>query len=136
MCWAGRGLAIDLWGRRLSASCEPWIARACFAAGSGPVLVSGRTLGQCRSWYSGRCADNFAMCPRTFLSRLRTVRVYVVGGVNEPGASTSSSLSAPLNALLPQAELPGADRCGRETYRSKTLVEEVDAYDLLLQCEL
>ena len=68
---------------------------------SGPVLVSGRSLADVqqavqqvlRTQYRDVSAD-------VSLSRLRTVRVYVVGDVTAPGAYDISSLSTPLNALF------------------------------------
>ncbi len=67
------------------------------------------------------------------LSRLRTVRVYVVGEVAEPGAYDISSLSTPLNALFQAGGI--SDRGSLRNikhFRGNTLVEDVDAYDLLL----
>src|SRR5437763_15052550 len=67
------------------------------------------------------------------LSRLRTVRVYVVGDVAEPGAYDISSLSTPLNALFAAGGVtPRGSLRALKHYRGKQLVEEVDAYDLLL----
>jgi polysaccharide export outer membrane protein len=67
------------------------------------------------------------------LARLRTIRVYVVGDVVNPGAYDISSLSTPLNALFaaggptPQGSLRIVKH-----YRGNQLVQEVDLYDLLL----
>jgi len=67
------------------------------------------------------------------LLRLRTVRVYVVGDVAEPGAYDVSSLSTPLNALFAAGGVKPQGSLRRiQHYRGKQLVEEVDAYDLLL----
>ncbi len=71
--------------------------------------------------------------PMFRLARLRTIRVYEVGDVANPGAYDISSLSTPLNALFvaggpaPQGSL----RIVRH-YRNNQLVETVDMYDLLL----
>src|SRR5262249_33211405 len=67
------------------------------------------------------------------LSRLRTVRVYVVGDVQRAGAYDVSSLSTPLNAVY-EAGGPtsgGSLRVLRH-YRGNKLVQEIDVYDLLL----
>jgi protein involved in polysaccharide export with SLBB domain len=59
--------------------------------------------------------------------------VYVVGEVASPGAYDVSSLSTPLNALFAAGGVTGRGSLRRlEHYRGKQLVEEVDAYDLLL----
>ncbi len=68
------------------------------------------------------------------LTRLRSIRVYVVGDVERPGAYDISSLSTPLNALYaaggPTAR--GSLRTVRH-YRGNRLVREVDLYELLLR---
>jgi protein involved in polysaccharide export with SLBB domain len=59
--------------------------------------------------------------------------VYVVGDVAEPGAYDISSLSTPLNALFAASGVtPRGSLRALKHYRGKQLVEEVDAYDLLL----
>jgi protein involved in polysaccharide export with SLBB domain len=100
----------------------------------GGVEVSGLSLGDVqhlvqtvlRGQFRGVGAD-------VSLSRIRTVRVYVVGDVERPGAYDVSSLSTPLNALY-SAGGPtsgGSLRILRH-YRGPQLVQEVDNYDLLL----
>jgi len=68
------------------------------------------------------------------VSRLRTVRVYVVGDVQRPGAYDISSLSTPLNALYAAGgpTSVGSLRIARH-YRGKELVREVDLYEFLLR---
>ena len=67
------------------------------------------------------------------VSRLRTVRVYVVGYVQRPGAYDISSLSTPLNALY-AAGGPTASGSMRvvKHYRGTTLISQQDLYDLLI----
>jgi protein involved in polysaccharide export with SLBB domain len=100
----------------------------------GGVEVSGRSLGDVqhlvqtvlRGQFRGVDAD-------VSLSRIRTVRVYVVGDVERPGAYDVSSLSTPLNALYAAGgpTSGGSLRILRH-YRGKQLLQEVDSYDLLL----
>ncbi len=131
----GDGLAIDLWG-----GVSQRLLRVVDREGrvslpeAGPLLVSGRTLAEVqqavqqvlRTQFRGVSAD-------VSLSRLRTVRVYVVGDVAEPGAYDISSLSTPLNALFAAGGVtPRGSLRSLKHYRGKQLVEEVDAYDLLL----
>ncbi len=131
----GDGLAIDLWGgvsRRMFRIVDR--EGRITLPEAGPLLVSGRSLGDVqrtvqqlmRTQYRDVSAD-------VSLSRLRTVRVYVVGDVAEPGAYDISSLSTPLNALFAAGGVTsrGSLRALKH-YRGKQLVEEVDAYDLLL----
>lgn len=101
----------------------------------GAVEVSGRNLGDVqhtvRTVLRGQFRDVDA---DVSLSRIRTVRVYVVGDVERPGAYDLSSLSTPLNALF-MAGGPTSNGSMRllEHYRGKQLVQQVDVYDLLLQ---
>jgi protein involved in polysaccharide export with SLBB domain len=67
------------------------------------------------------------------VSRLRSVRVYVVGDVQRPGAYDISSLATPLSALYAAGgpTSAGSLRIARH-YRGQRLVEDVDLYDFLL----
>ncbi|MGA3323245.1 MAG: SLBB domain-containing protein [Terriglobia bacterium] len=131
----GDGLTIDLWGgvsQRLFRTVDREGRLALPEA--GPVLVSGKTLGEVqedvqrilRTQYRDVSAD-------ISLGRLRTVRVYVVGEVVSPGAYDISSLSTPLNALFAAGGITGRGSLRHLRHsRGQKLVEEVDAYDLLL----
>lgn len=131
----GDGLSIDLWGgvsQRLYRIVDREGRLALPEV--GPVLVSGRTLGDVQQAVQQTLRTQFRdVSADVSLSRLRTVRVYVVGDVEQPGAYDISSLSTPLNALFASG---GPTRDGSlrllRHYRGKQLVEEVDIYDLLL----
>src|SRR6185437_16065939 len=131
----GDSLEIDLWG-----GVSQRMYRVVDREGrvslpeAGPLLVSGRNLGDVqqavqqvlRTEYRDVSAD-------VSLAKLRTVRVYVVGDVAQPGAYDISSLSTPLNALFAAGGLtPRGSLRALKHYRGRQLVEEVDAYDLLL----
>jgi polysaccharide export outer membrane protein len=132
----GDGLAIDLWGgfsQRFTRTVDR--EGRIMLPEAGPLLVSGRTLGDVqevvqralRSQYQDASAD-------VSLSRLRTVRIYVVGEVAEPGAYDISSLSTPLNALFAAGGVTARGSLrGLKHYRGRQLIEEVDAYDLLMR---
>ena len=132
----GDGLTIDLWGgvsQRLYRTVDREGRLALPEA--GPLLVSGKSLGDVqevvqrllRTQYRDVSAD-------VSLSRLRTVRVYVVGEVVSPGAYDISALSTPLNALWAAGGVTarGSLRLLRHT-RGNQVVEDVDVYDLLLR---
>ena len=100
----------------------------------GAVEVSGRSLGDVqhlvqtvlRGQFRGVDAD-------VSLSRIRTVRVYVTGDVERPGAYDVSSLSTPLNALyLAGGPTSGGSLRVLRHYRGSQLIQQVDVYDLLL----
>jgi protein involved in polysaccharide export with SLBB domain len=132
----GDGLAIDLWG-----SVSQRFQRTVDREGrislpeAGPVLVSGKTLGDVQLTLQEILRNQFrAVSTNVSLSRLRTIRVYVVGEVTEPGAYDLSSLSSAINVLVAAGGVTerGSLRSIRH-YRGKQLIEVVDAYDLLLR---
>ena len=131
----GDGLAIDLWG-----GMSQRLVRTVDREGrvslpeAGPLLVSGRTLGEVQMAVQQALRTEFRdVSADVSLSRLRTVRVYVVGDVANPGAYDVSSLSTPLNALFAAGGITAKGSLrSLKHFRGKTLVEEVDAYDLLL----
>jgi protein involved in polysaccharide export with SLBB domain len=132
----GDGLAIDLWG-----SVSQRFQRTVDREGrislpeAGPVLVSGKTLGDVQLTLQEILRNQFrAVSTNVSISRLRTIRVYVVGEVVEPGAYDLSSLSSAINALVAAGGV--TERGSLRTikhYRGKQLIEVVDAYDLLLR---
>ncbi|MGB7846314.1 MAG: SLBB domain-containing protein [Candidatus Acidiferrum sp.] len=131
----GDGLAIDLWG-----GISQRMVRTVDREGrvslpeAGPVLVSGHTLAEVQQSVQQILRTQFRdVSADISLSRLRTVRVYVVGDVAEPGAYDISSLSTPLNALFAAGGVtPHGSLRALKHLRGKQVVEVVDAYDLLL----
>ena len=132
----GDGLNIELWG-----SIAQRLQRVVDRTGqvalpeAGPLLVSGHTLGDVQRVMQGVMRSQYRDVEvDVSLARLRTVRVYVVGDVQSPGAYDISSLSTPLNALY-AAGGPTAGGSLRilQHYRGKQLVQEIDVYDLLLR---
>ena len=131
----GDSLAIDLWG-----SVSQRLVRLVDREGrvalpeTGPLLVSGKNLGQIQFEIQHALRSVFReVSADVSLSRVRTVRVYVVGDVTTPGAYDISSLSTPLNALFAAGGVTprGSLRALRHS-RGTQLVQQVDAYDLLL----
>jgi protein involved in polysaccharide export with SLBB domain len=100
----------------------------------GAVEVAGRNLGDVQHLVRGILRSQFRDAEADVsLSRIRTVRVYVVGDVERPGAYDVSSLSTPLNALyLAGGPTSGGSLRLLDHYRGKQLLEKVDVYDLLL----
>jgi protein involved in polysaccharide export with SLBB domain len=100
----------------------------------GPILVSGKSLSEVQQTVQRSLRTQFRdVSADVSLSRLRTIRVYVVGDVNGPGAYDVSSLSTPLNALLAAGgPTSGGSLRMVQHYRGNTLVQEADLYDLLL----
>jgi len=130
----GDGLAINLWGsvsRRVNMTVDRE-GRVSLPE-VGPVEVSGKSLADVqqnmqqvlRTQYRDESVD-------VSLARLRTIRVYEVGDVANPGAYDISSLSTPLNALFAAG---GPTERGSlrivQHYRANQLLETVDLYDCI-----
>jgi len=131
----GDSLTINLWG-----GISQRLTRVVDRSGvislpeSGTLQVAGRTLGDVqrmvqnalRAQYRDEQAD-------VAISRLHSIRVFVVGDVEHPGAYDVGSLSTPLNALL-EAGGPTSKGSLRivKHLRGNQLIQEVDVYDLLL----
>jgi protein involved in polysaccharide export with SLBB domain len=101
---------------------------------AGPVVVAGFTLEQAQKMIQEALVTQFRDAKvEVSVSRLRTVRIYVVGDVQRPGAYDVSSLSTPLNALYAAGgpTAIGSLRTIRH-YRGKELIRDVDLYDFLL----
>jgi polysaccharide biosynthesis/export protein len=131
----GDGLAINLWGgvsQRMIRSVDR--EGRITLPEAGPVLVSGRTLGEVQETVQQTLRTQFRdISADVSLARLRTIRVYVVGEVAAPGAYDISSLSTPLNALFAAGGItPRGSLRNLKHYHGKQLIEDVDAYDLLL----
>ena len=131
----GDGLSIELWGA-VSQRLQRTVDRAGLVAlpEVGTVHVAGRKLGDVQQMVQTVLRTQFRdVAADVSLGRIRTVRVYVVGDVERPGAYDINSLSTPLNALFAAGgpTLRGSLRHIRQ-FRGKQLVQEVDAYDLLL----
>ena len=131
----GDSLAIDLWG-----GISTRLLRTVDREGrvtlpeAGPLLVSGRSLGEVQQSVQKAIGTQYRdTSADVSVARLRTIRVYVVGEVEEPGAYDISSLSTALNALVAAG---GATARGslRELkhMRGRQELEKIDAYDLLL----
>jgi protein involved in polysaccharide export with SLBB domain len=100
----------------------------------GAVEVAGHNLGDVQHLVRTVLRSQFRdLDVDVSLSRIRTVRVYVVGDIERPGAYDVSSLSTPLNALYAAGgPTSGGSLRVVEHYRNKQLVQQVDLYDLLL----
>ena len=131
----GDSLAIDLWG-----SVSQRLVRLVDREGrialpeTGPLLVTGKNLGEVQLEVQRALRTEFRdVSADVSISRLRTVRVYVVGEVAQPGAYDISSLSTPLNALFAAGGVTARGSLrSLKHFRGKQVVEQVDAYDLLL----
>jgi polysaccharide biosynthesis/export protein len=131
----GDGLSVDLWG-----GVSQRLYRVVDREGRvslpevGPIEVSGKSLADLQQSLQQILRTQFRdVSADVSLARLRTIRVYEVGDVANPGAYDISSLSTPLNALFVAG---GPTQRGSmrilKHYRGNQLVQTVDVYDLLL----
>jgi polysaccharide biosynthesis/export protein len=131
----GDGLSVDMWG-----GVSQRLYRVVDREGRvslpevGPIEVSGKSLAELQQSLQQILRTQFRdVSADVSLARLRTIRVYEVGDVANPGAYDISSLSTPLNALFAAG---GPTQRGSmrilKHYRGTQLIETVDVYDLLL----
>ena len=132
----GDGLSIDLWG-----SVSQHLVRLVDRGGqitlpeAGPIPVNGKTLAEVQQGVQQILRHEYRdVSAGVSLSRLRTIRIYEVGDVVNPGAYDVSSLSTPLNALFVSGgpSSRGSMRLLKH-FRGNQLVQTVDLYDLLLR---
>ncbi len=132
----GDGINIDLWG-----GVTQQFTRVVDRAGrvvlpeAGPVVVAGMSLEQAQRVIQDALAIQYRDARvEVSVARLRTIRIYVVGDVQRPGAYDVSSVSTPLNALYAAGgpTAIGSLRTVRH-YRGKQLIRDVDLYDFLLR---
>jgi protein involved in polysaccharide export with SLBB domain len=132
----GDGVSVDLWG-----GVSRRFYRVVDREGRlslpevGPLLVAGKSLAEVQEDVQKTLRTQFRnVSADVSLSRLRAIRVYVVGDVVRPGAYDVGSLSTPLNALFAAGGPTGRGslRILRH-YRGNQLVQDVDVYDLLLR---
>jgi polysaccharide export outer membrane protein len=131
----GDSLSIDLWG-----GISTKLVRVVDRQGrvtlpeAGPLLVSGRSLGEVQQSVQKAIGTQYRdTSADVSVSRLRTIRVYVVGEVEQPGAYDISSLSTALNALVAAGgATPRGSLRSLKHIRGREELEEIDAYDLLL----
>jgi protein involved in polysaccharide export with SLBB domain len=132
---SGDGLTVDLWGgvtRRMYRVVDRE-GRVSLPE-VGPVLVAGKSLAEVQESIQKTLRTQFHdVSADVSLSRLRAIRVYVVGDVLRPGAYDVGSLSTPLNALFAAGGPTGRGSLRiLKHYRGNELVQDVDVYDLLL----
>jgi protein involved in polysaccharide export with SLBB domain len=131
----GDGLTIDMWG-----GISQTFTRIIAVDGhitlpeSGDIQVAGLTLQRTQSVIETSLKRQYRdVQVAVTVSRLRTIRIYVVGDVQRPGSYEISSLSSPLNALY-AAGGPTAVGSLRtlQHLRGKEHIGDVDLYDFLL----
>jgi len=131
----GDTLTINMWGG-MTQSITRIIDRdgRILLPDAGSLEVAGLPLQQAEDLIESKLKQQYRNVQATVtVSRLRSVRVYVVGDVQRPGGYDISSLATPLSALYAAGGPTsiGSLRVVRH-YRRQKLIEDVDLYDFLL----
>jgi protein involved in polysaccharide export with SLBB domain len=131
----GDTLSIDLWGG-LTQTLSRVVNREgrIMLPESGELQVAGLTLGSVESAVERALQRQFRNAHvAVTVARLRSVRIYVVGDVQRPGAYDISSLASPLSALFAAGgpTSTGSLRVLRHL-RNDKLIGEIDLYDFLI----
>lgn len=131
----GDTLTVNIWGG-VTQSITRTVDRdgRIFLPEAGSIQLAGVSLEKAQSLIGSELKQQFRNAQvAVTVSRLRSVRVYVVGDVQKPGGYDISALATPLSALY-AAGGPTSVGSLRTLlhYRGKQLVEKVDLYDFLL----
>jgi protein involved in polysaccharide export with SLBB domain len=131
----GDSVTIQIWGG-VSQSVSRTVDREGFLTlpEAGQVQVAGFTLQHAQDAIAAALKRQFRNVEvSATLARLRSVRVYVVGDVQRPGAYEIGALATPIAALY-AAGGPTAVGSLRtlKHYRGQQLLGEIDLYDFLL----
>ena len=99
----------------------------------GPVQVAGLTFGQAKKLIEGRMSQITGVEVDVTMGQVRTIQVFVIGKVSQPGLYSISAMSHVSNALVAAG---GVSKMGSlrkiEVRRGNQVVASLDLYDLLL----
>ncbi len=131
----GDTLTINMWGGMTQSSSRV-VDRdgRILLPDAGSLDVGGLSLQRAESLIDGALLKQYRNVQVSVtVSRLRSVRVYVVGDVQRPGGYDISSLATPVSALYAAGgpTSVGSLRVARH-YRGDRLIEDVDLYEFLL----
>jgi protein involved in polysaccharide export with SLBB domain len=133
---AGDEISISLWGG-LSQTFTRTINRegSVTLPEAGQVQIAGLSLAKAQDVVESALRPQFRSTHvAVTVARLRTIRIYVVGDVQRPGAYDVTSLASPLSAL---GSAGGPTSIGSLRFmrqmRGGKLVGEIDLYDFLLK---
>ncbi len=132
---AGDTMTINLWGG-VTQSITRTIDRngSIFVPEAGSIQLAGLSLEKAESLIGSELKQQFRNAQvAVTLSRLRSVRVYVVGDVQQPGGYDISALATPLSALYAAGGPTSVGSLRTLLHnRGEQLIEKVDLYDFLL----
>lgn len=101
---------------------------------SGPIQVAGLTMATAEALVQDTLRAQYRNVRVTLtVSRLRSIRIFVVGDVERPGSYELSALASPITALFAAGgpSATGSMRTLRH-YRNERLIGEIDLYEFML----
>ncbi len=103
--------------------------------GIGPIAVTGMRFDELKNDLQRRIKEQMpGVQIHVSLGELRSMRIFVLGDVNRPGAYTVSSLSTMTNALFVSGGVrPIGSLRNVQLKRRGKLIQQLDLYDLLLR---
>jgi protein involved in polysaccharide export with SLBB domain len=131
----GDELKIALWGRMN----EQYVVKVerngeILVPQLGPVQVAGLTFSQAKHLIEGRAAQITGVQVEVTMGQLRTIQVFVMGEVKQPGAFTISSLSRISNALVAAGGISKVGSLRKiQLRRGNQTIKVLDLYDVLLR---
>lgn len=131
----GDELNINTWGR-FSRSQAVSVDRngAIFLAEVGPLQVAGLTFGQAQKMIQGHLDQITGIDSQVTMGRLRTIGIFVLGEVAQPGAYTVSALARISNGLRAAGGInPTGSLRQVQLRRDGRVIATLDLYDLLLR---
>jgi protein involved in polysaccharide export with SLBB domain len=131
----GDQLNINLWGG-VSQSLIKTIDREgrVTVLESGPIQVAGLSMAKAETLIQDVLQAQYRNVRVTLtVSRLRSIRIFVVGDVQKPGSYEVSALAGPISVLF-SAGGPSPNGSMRilRHYRNQKLVDEIDLYEFML----
>lgn len=100
----------------------------------GPLQVGGLTFGQAKKLIESRGSQMTGVQVNVTMGQLRTIQVFVVGEVEQPGAYTISALSRVSNALVAAGAIKKIGSLRKvQLRRGNQLVRVIDLYNVLLR---
>ncbi|WP_303702145.1 SLBB domain-containing protein, partial [Flexistipes sinusarabici] len=127
-------LQVYLWGR-ISDTISMTVQSdgSVFSERFGKVQVAGKTFAEVKSIFKGLISGMEGVEGDVSLSKLRTIRVMVLGEVNNPGFHTLSSLSTIVSAITKAGGVNSKPNLRHILLkRDDKVIKDIDFYDLAL----
>lgn len=135
MLGPGDSLTILLWGR-INQTLDLPVQRdgAVLMPNIGPIQIAGLEFDQAKQLIESRAGQIEGVHVSVTMGQIRTIQVFVLGQVKQPGLYTVSALSHVSNAIVAAGGLSKVGSLRNvELRRGNRTVRVIDLYDLLLR---